>query len=503
MAVATRIVVKLRNGSPGEGQKDGRERLIEALGAAWIRLLGDFPTMIVERLIQSVTENQLNQLIKLARKRQPKYYPPNFFNYLAVLCPRDDAEKILKRLSEFDGVEYAYIRPDDEPASPLAKLPPAPAVTADLWSAANSTHLMNSPEGLGATGIWQYEGADGVGQHLIDIELGWTLNHVDLLRAPTAGPWISSATPTGQKYKDAPEWVGHGTSVLAIACATYNQERLVGFVPRLASATVVGTASTSQVKLETLADSLAYAGVLRAGLDQHLEALPGATVGGVVLIPLQVPKANGAELKYPVEIYPETRSLIKLLTSAGITVIESAGNGSVRSGSGVNLDVAISVGAGNKRLAVSLNRNRPSAAYEDSGAIMVGGADFDRTMPLPRRWRRLPELNFGSRIDCYAAGKGVFTASSAIAASGSSDTTMTIGNFDGTSAAAAIIAGGALSLLGVYEANKNARMSPEDLRAAFRDATLGTPVYDANSPATAAPIGVMPDLVKIVAHKIP
>ena len=58
----------------------------------------------------------------------------------------------------------------------------------------------------------------------------------------------------------------------------------------------------------------------------------------------------------------------------------------------------------------------------------------------------------------------------------------------------AIIAGAALSLLGVARANGVDTVGPEDVRAILRDRTTGT--LPVNDPSTSEPhrIGVMPDL---------
>jgi hypothetical protein len=95
--------------------------------------------------------------------------------------------------------------------------------------------------------------------------------------------------------------------------------------------------------------------------------------------------------------------------------------------------------------------------------------------------------NFGQRIDCFAWGENVYTASSGT--TGVSTTGFTR-NFSDTSAAAAIIAGAAASVQGMARARNAAQeaLDPPRLRALLRDQTLGTRA------AESAQIGVMPNL---------
>jgi hypothetical protein len=105
---------------------------------------------------------------------------------------------------------------------------------------------------------------------------------------------------------------------------------------------------------------------------------------------------------------------------------------------------------------------------------------------------RLYNSNFGSRIDCYAWGEFVDTCSSDPLGS----TTLYTPGFNGTSAASAIVAGAALSVQGMAEANLGYRFGPKQLRTLLSDPANGTV---SNNPA-ADRIGVMPDLGKIVTN---
>jgi len=157
-------------------------------------------------------------------------------------------------------------------------------------------------------------------------------------------------------------------------------------------------------------------------------------------------------------------------------VVEAAGNGNR------NLDGYVS-SAGRRAGQHIFDRTNP-AEFTDSGAIVVGAA----TSAVPHT--RVVNSNFGNRIDCYAWGDSVNTATSNAAGT---NKTAHNSNFGQTSAATAIIAGAALSVQGMSEAlNVGAlipRLSPTQLRGMLSDSLTNTA-----SKSAADGIGVMPDL---------
>lgn len=92
--------------------------------------------------------------------------------------------------------------------------------------------------------------------------------------------------------------------------------------------------------------------------------------------------------------------------------------------------------------------------------------------------------NFGTRIDCFAAGEGVFT----LDAGGGNGP-----DFSGTSLASAIIAGADLCFQGVALAHLGQPFAPAQLREALSDVDCGTPSIDASNDK----IALKPDLMKI------
>ena len=96
--------------------------------------------------------------------------------------------------------------------------------------------------------------------------------------------------------------------------------------------------------------------------------------------------------------------------------------------------------------------------------------------------------------NCYAWGENIVTAGSYPGSSGFAINTYT-GKFNGTSGAAAIIAGAAITVQSIAEANLQTRLSPSQMRELLSNATYGTPSMDGHS---IDKIGVMPDLKKII-----
>jgi len=133
-----------------------------------------------------------------------------------------------------------------------------------------------------------------------------------------------------------------------------------------------------------------------------------------------------------------------------------------------------------------LNRNSPD--FKDSGAIMVGASSSN----VPHQ--KIDYSNCGNRIDCYAWGEDVVTAGYFPWSSGYATNTYT-DKFNGTSSATAIVAGIAIAVQSIIEANHCTRLSPKQMRDILSSDLCGT--RSANG-RLKDKIGVMPDLKKII-----
>ena len=246
----------------------------------------------------------------------------------------------------------------------------------------------------------------------------------------------------------------NGTAVLGEIAAADNSVGCVGITPEIGSVRCVsqylsgGGVSTSQPILDAIA-VMSFGDVLLLEAQTNLYGYVGV----------------------PSEIEPAVFAATRLATALGIVVVEAAGNG------GKDLDAVVNP-AGEQIF------NRASPDFLDSGAIMVGAA----TSTVPHS--RVVTSCYGSRIDCYGWGENVNTLSSHDA---NTPTNLYTNDFARTSAASGIVAGAALAVQGLAQANLMHRLGPWQLRAILSDPANGT--------ASQAPkdrIGVMPNLRAII-----
>ena len=180
----------------------------------------------------------------------------------------------------------------------------------------------------------------------------------------------------------------------------------------------------------------------------------------------------------PVETDLFVRSTIRELTRSGFTVVVPAGNG------GHDLNV---VDDGQGRI---FDRNSPT--FFDSGAIMVSAANpglNDRYVGAVHG----PSCH-GNRIDCFAWGDGIMTASAKAVVPGrlngyTDGVTSTSVLFGGTSGASAIIAGAAILLQSLHLKRHGSFLPSANLRGLLKDITLNTEP----APADIGRIGAMPE----------
>lgn len=492
----------------------------------WNALRGDLKAqwggeLEARSVFQSTSLADIEILKTVARQRSEKAYvryaPPQFENYLSFVYRArasepaerekelaDVGERVLKSVASWPDVEQCYVRPQDvDPSLKPATRPVNFAPPDSDPDHVKQQHLLNAPLGVGAQSLWSYEGADGAGARFIDVERGWQLDHQDL--ADDAGQARVKLIPGNGVISTVRHNIWHGTCVLGVVCAAHNETNVIGMAPRLDSMEALSYVDAADVA--NTADAVMQATAQQIQRDVSVvvrgKRTRGTTVRSNVVMLIEA-HARPARQRFffPVEIYPETFDVIALATHAGITVIEPAGNGRAPSEavdpqhrSAVDLDHLdefIKPALGWKKPPRSMARGKPGepnppprnglSAFADSGAIMVACAEH-----LPDdgdRWTRSTISNFGSRIDCFAAGEGVFT----LDAGGGNGP-----DFSGTSSASAIVAGAALCLQGMALAHQGLPLDPAQLRRALSDVACGTPSVNGASDK----IGVMPDLMKI------
>src|SRR5262245_38821003 len=181
------------------------------------------PIVLVTRLISDANSEIILSLNKRARNADSNFRPSNLLNYLRLTVqPTLDLKGVVRLLSSLSIVETAYINLRGEDPEVQPENDP---------KFANQGYLKAAPDGVGSELVWPRDdgtgikGADGTGVKLIDMELGWTLNHEDLvglrIRKPLYGNIVNGSR-------------SHGTSVLGVIAAKDNKKGIVGITPNLA-----------------------------------------------------------------------------------------------------------------------------------------------------------------------------------------------------------------------------------------------------------------------------
>lgn len=324
-----------------------------------------------------------------------------------------------------------------------------------------------APCGLDADFALSHPGGDGAGTTVVDIEFAWRLTHQDLsVRGPGA--------LLGPAWNPAP--TDHGTASIGILSANADTSGMTGMVPN-ANLRVVAVQSAGTATANFPAAMLLATSVLQAG--------------DVILVELQWPNGpnQGANQfgSVPMEFFAADFMAIRQATALGIHVVEAAGNGSQ------DFD-ASTAPSGNPAYA----RFRPlDPAWQDSGAILVGAADANAAH-APSGF-----TNRGARVDAFGWGECVATlgygpsspgpcmgtpATNLFPGANGPDQHFTNG-YNGTSSAAALVAGAVTSLTSVHTRKHGSPYRPEALRWLLR--TSGTPSFGG---AATDRIGRQPDL---------
>jgi serine protease len=446
-----RLVVKLRDDVRVPKNKAKSDAYQDVLESEMKKLPIGYQKLDISPMFAISYLGKIRNLIEWAKKLNPEYRPPVFETYFFIFVPYHmDPRALVSVLSGLGIVETAYVEPSYGEPSAYSGVTPDDS---------RQVYLNAAPVGIGAESAWQ-KGGDGKGIKFIDIERSWYLEHEDLLNAD-GQPKVKLMD--GIDLDNAPLLEEHGTSVLGITVASDNGRCCVGIAPNVKSVEVV---SYEQLNGQNLPAAIAFA----ANELKNLQ--------GVLLIEVQI--TNPGYL--PVEATQANFHAIELATAANVIVVEPAGNGgSSKYPKKGNLDNYSRNGD------YILRRGDPS--FKDSGAIMVGAAK-------PGTLSRASISNYGSRVDCFAQGENVFTL-------GTPDYTgyLTKPDFNGTSAASAIIAGAALSIQSIAKAGRGP-LNPKNLRALLSDPTRNSSnPLDCNTASrngSLDKIGVMPNLRWII-----
>ena len=374
----------------------------------------------------------------------------NLASYSLVQLPADtsynEAVQILKGLQSSDDVELAYMEPIYKPA--------------DISTQPYLDTQSNS-NGVDAVDANPISGGKGDNVRVTDVEGGWQIGHEDL-------PITSKSLYSGSNSSD-PNWVNHGTAVLGIIAAEGGVDPAYD---------IVGIAPHAELHMVSALSMDTATAIYEATLISR--------AGDIIVIPLEAlgpasgdtPQAGCDPTHFediPVEYWQANFDAIQTATADGIIVIEAAGDG------GMNLDDTITPTHPTQIYGDAFKRS-----HRDSGAIIVGAGQSGQTDTA-----RTPMCfsNYGSRVDLQGWGEDIATTG------GDGDQNIGTPNqtytddFGGTSGAAAMVAGAAASLQGIYKNFSSVPISPDDLR----DLLVGTGAPQTGD-ATHNHIGPLPNL---------
>ncbi|HJV08560.1 MAG TPA: S8 family serine peptidase [Acidimicrobiales bacterium] len=416
-----RITLKFREGS-GVRLRGGTF----VTGVAGVDLAGTngvlaaYPGTVVERLFERSEADLAQDEARVESRSGRDQADLNL--YYRVIAPQGaDVRAVIAAFNAQAVVEYAA-------SEPKAAAPP---VTPDFTP--QQGYRDPAPGGIDATYASTLPGGKGQNVLIADIEYSWNVNHEDLSKARAAGAVIANGTPS-DPFNDN----DHGTAVLGEIVADEN-----GFG-------VTGILSGAGLRLVNANNTGGYA--LANAINLAAAAL---TAGDVILIEQQTSGPNGGCDSVsqvgcaPVEWEQAFYDAIVLATSAGITVVEAAGNGTQ------DLDSAA---------------YNPMTSRADSGAIIVGSANAPGCTD-PARGRR-PSSNFGARVNVQGWGQCVVSTGYGDLQGGADPNVHYTNSFSGTSSASPIVAGAAGVLSSVAQ-QRGTSLTPQQIRQILRD--TGTP----------------------------
>ena len=377
-------------------------------------VLARHPGTRFERLF-SRPEAALDEQRRRAEARGRKTADLNLW-YRLRLRPGTDVDGVIADLKALAIVETAYRQPRPAPMP----------VTPDF--SAQQVYRDAATDGIDAVYAAAFPGGAGANVRIIDIEYSWNTNHEDLAGVNV----IVNGTPTDPFSNN-----DHGTAVLGELWGRDNGLGVLG----LAHAAWMGVVNASDDGDYDLADAIDI-------------AASNLNPGDVMLIEQQTEGANGGCDSsgqtgcVAVEWVEAFYDAIVSATSAGIIVVEAAGNGNQ------DLD-GTEYGDGDP--------NAFPDGRADSGAIIVGAGGAPGCSSPARG--RLSFSNYGSRVNVQGWGQCVVTSGYGVDLQG-----VSMGNdaytnsFGGTSSASPIVSGAA-ALLSSIAQQQGVLMTPTQVRS--------------------------------------
>jgi hypothetical protein len=312
-------------------------------------------------LVQGVPPERMDRVAADARSRSGRPVP-DMASWYSLTLPADvDVDEALRELEALPEVDYAYPAPEPAP-------PPQASTTPDFTG--RQGYFRPAPEGIDADFSRQDPRVRGAGIKIVDLEYDWNPFHEDL-QLDWSSDLGGEVFPRNTFFMDE-----HGTAVFGELVAVDNDYGVTGGVP---DAEMFGISPTQRLASGGTSWRPGSAMAYLAGLD-FLEP------GDALLIEQQTVGPNGGTNYVPVEWIQSAFDATVLLTSMGVNVIYTGGNGNQ------DLDGPEYLG-------------RFDRDVRDSGSIIVGaGSSTDHS--------RLGFSVYGSRVDLQGWGHNITTTGS-------------------------------------------------------------------------------------------
>jgi len=405
---------------------------------------------------------------------------PDLSLFYRVEAPYERLSELAEQVRQNDGFEAAYIKPFSERPQFNAQVPanedPSP-VTPDFTKLQG--YLDPAPGGVDARHAWTFDGGNGDGVGIIDIEGAWRFSHEALSQL--------GGVAGGVQETDL-EWRNHGTAVLGVMGGAGKGFGVTGICPGAAIRSIShsGPGQTTATAIRQATDLLSPGDIIL--LEAHRPGPQSPTPF------MSNPQQQGY---IAIEWWPDDYAAIVYAVRKGIIVVGAAGNGSV------SLDAPIydqnPTAFGGFGPFPSWWRNPFRRSELDSGAILVGAGAPPAGNFGPDR-SRLAFSNFGLALDAQGWGHGVVsTGYGDLQGPRFFEDLWYTRDFNGTSSASPIVVGALACLQGAIKKAGGQSLTSMDARRLLR----GTGSPQDQPPGQGGPerIGNRPDLRQLLSNK--
>jgi hypothetical protein len=406
-------------------------------------------------------------------------WAPDLSLFYRVEAPYERLSELAEQVRQTDGFDAAYIKPFSERPQFNEHVPTMgdpPAVTQDFTELQG--YLDPAPGGVDARHAWTFDGGNGAGVGIIDIEGAWRFSHEVLSQL--------GGVVGGVQENDL-AWRSHGTAVLGVMGGSGAGKGfgVTGICPGTTIRAIShrGQGQTTATAIRQAADLLSPGDIIL--LEGHRPGPQSPTP--FVSDPLQ----RGY---IAIEWWPDDYAAIVYAVRRGIIVVGAAGNGAVC------LDAPIydqnPTDFGGFGPFPSWWRNPFRRSELDSGTILVGAGAPPAGNFGPDR-SRLAFSNFGLALDAQGWGHGVVSSGYGdLQGPRFFEDLWYTRDFNGTASASPIVVGALACLQGAI---KKAGGQPRTSMAARR-LLRGTGSPQDHPPGQEAPerIGNRPDLGQLL-----